>query len=367
MFDLDQWRKLIEKWQGLLTALGLLLSTAVGLRTNFLQWDPSAWSWREFIFALIGIVIVVVMVIRTRIAQASRLIDPEALKLDPKSPDHLIGRSESLDRLERALVNPLVFLVGKSGCGKSALLRAGVAQGSSFMRRFLPIYIDMSVLDWERGPLRSLRDEFSLSLLAEDPARGLLDAGSTPEAYSDIFLDFHKRTRRRPLLLLDQFDDYQALPKHRTRFLPSETRIWRRAEEIAQDNAFWRVLRQCLDEEAVNIIVACREDASPGLETLRFDRHIPYIFDLPRLEQGFVRMIFDRLTERPSDKLQVIVNPQGGWTALRDRLVDDLEFRGQVLPQQLKVVLGGLRTSSSHDTGCLRATRPAVRTGGSIH
>ena len=34
---------------------------------------------------------------------------------------------------------------------------------------------------------------------------------------------------------------------------------------------------------------------------------------------------------------------QGGWTTLRDRLVDDLEARGQVLPQQLKVALGGLR------------------------
>ena len=55
-------------------------------------------------------------------------------------------------------------------------------------------------------------------------------------------------------------------------------------------------------------------------------------------------MIIDRLTDHPADRPMVIANPQGGWTALRDRLVDDLEARGQVLPQQLKVVLGGLRT-----------------------
>jgi hypothetical protein len=53
----------------------------------------------------------------------------------------------------------------------------------------------------------------------------------------------------------------------------------------------------------------------------------------------------------------VIAEPQSGWTALRDRLVDDLEARGQVLPQQLKVALGGLRT--------LRRLTPAAyaRTG----
>jgi hypothetical protein len=46
----------------------------------------------------------------------------------------------------------------------------------------------------------------------------------------------------------------------------------------------------------------------------------------------------------PADQPAVIGNPQNGWTALCDRLADDLEARGQLLPQQLKVVLGGIRT-----------------------
>jgi hypothetical protein len=103
------------------------------------------------------------------------------------------------------------------------------------------------------------------------------------------------------------------------------------------------VLRQCLQNDSVSIVVACREDAAQGLESLRFQPDIPQ-FDLPRLEPGLVRLIVDRLTERPADKPVVIAEPEGGWTALRDRLVDDLEARGQVLPQQLKVALGGLRT-----------------------
>jgi hypothetical protein len=79
------------------------------------------------------------------------------------------------------------------------------------------------------------------------------------------------------------------------------------------------------------------------MESVRFLPEVPQ-FDLPRLERGLVQSIIDQLTDRPADKPAVIANPQGGWTALRGRLVDDLEARGQLLPQQLKVVLGGLRT-----------------------
>jgi hypothetical protein len=87
-------------------------------------------------------------------------VDPSGAWPDgrnPQSPQQLVGRREDLAKLLTALANPLVFLVSESGCGKSALLRAGVVQGPAFTQRFLPIYIDMSVLDWEDGPLRAVR------------------------------------------------------------------------------------------------------------------------------------------------------------------------------------------------------------------
>src|SRR5215472_6711461 len=201
----------------------------------------------------------------------------------------------------------------------------------------------MSVLDWEDGPLRAVREGFAQALPSDDPARGKLDGRSSPRQYAEAFTDYYRRSQRRPLVLLDQFDDYQAEPRHRERFLPPDTGVWRNADSIARENAFWRMLRQCLQNDSVSIIVACREDAAQGLDSLRFNPDVPQ-FDLPRLERGLVRLIIDRVTERPADKPAVIAEPQGGWTALRDRLVDDLEARGQVLPQQLKVALGGLRT-----------------------
>lgn len=342
--ELEKLTKLIDQWKGLFGSITILLVTVAGLWTQLLKWNPLTWTWPEFAFALVACLVAAALTIRNRRANASRLIDPEALKLDPRSPEQLIGRREDLDRLLQALANPLVFLVGESGCGKSALLRAAVVQEKSFTDRFLPIYVDMSFLDWEDGPLRAVREEFSRALPNDDPIRARLDAQSGPQSFVEVFGDYYRRTQRRPLLLLDQFDDYQADPRHRDRFLPKDTRVWRAADAVARDNAFWRVLRLCLQSDRVSIIVACREDAAAGLESLRFEQIEPRFFDLPRLERGFVRLIIDRLLDRPPDKGAIIANPQGGWTALLNRLVDDLEARGQILPQQMKVVLGGLRT-----------------------
>ena len=67
----------------------------------------------------------------------------------------------------------------------------------------------------------------------------------------------------------------------------------------------------------------------------------PISYRLDRLEHGFVRQLLDRLTIRDGDGASVIEEPERGWTRLRDRLVRDLE-QTAVLPQQLKVTLGGL-------------------------
>jgi hypothetical protein len=344
---LEKLNKAIGQWQGLIGGFVALVVAAiagiVAIRSEFIKLNPLSWSWLELAIALSAVSLLVGVALRTRSVNASRLLDPDALRLDPRSPEQLIGRGADLEKLLNALASPLVFLVSESGCGKSALLRAGVVRGPAFNERFLPIYIDMSVLDWEDQPLAAIVEGFARSLPVDDPARGKLDARSGVRAISEVFAEYSKRVHRRPLVLLDQFDDYQARPQHRDRFLPAQTRIWRTAREIAPENAFWRVLRQCVHSDTARIVAACREDAVKGLESLRFIPDVPQ-FDLPRLEPGLVRLIIDRLTERPADKPPIIANPQGGWTALRDRLADDIERRGDVLPQQLKLILAGLRT-----------------------
>src|SRR5262245_8901894 len=178
--ELEKWRKLIEQWQGLITGISLLVAAIIGFSIKLFELNPFSWSWRDLAFLLLAILLVAGLMVRSRRANASRLVDPDALKLDPQSPEQLVGRREDLDKLLKALVNPLVFLVSESGCGKSALLRAGVAQGPAFTQRFLPIYIDMSVLDWEDGPLRAVREGFAQALPNDDPARSKLDTPLCP-------------------------------------------------------------------------------------------------------------------------------------------------------------------------------------------
>src|SRR4029078_341247 len=57
----------------------------------------------------------------------SRVVNPDALRLDPANPTHLIGRAEDLDRLYSLCTSTaLVFVIGESGAGKSAILQGGI-------------------------------------------------------------------------------------------------------------------------------------------------------------------------------------------------------------------------------------------------
>ena len=180
--ELEKLGKLIDQWKGLLAGIGLLLGAIVTLQKALMDLNPRTSSWAEITVAAVAIVLLGVVTVRSRKAHVSRLVDPDALKMDPQSPEQPVGRRQDLNMLLRALANPLVFLVSESGCGKSALLRAGVAQGPAFTQRFLPIYIDMSVLDWEDGPLRAVREGFAQALPNDDPAQGKLDAPHQPPA-----------------------------------------------------------------------------------------------------------------------------------------------------------------------------------------
>src|SRR5262249_23934445 len=159
---LDKLLKAIDKWKTLIASIGLLLAGFFALKQEILKWDPHAWSLPEIGFALLVLVTFIFIWLRNRSVNASRLLDPEAFRLDPKSPHHLVGREEHLEKLLNVLdSNRLVFLVSESGCGKTALLRAGIARSIAVNQWALPIYVDLSVLDWERGPLRALSGGFS--------------------------------------------------------------------------------------------------------------------------------------------------------------------------------------------------------------
>jgi tetratricopeptide (TPR) repeat protein len=338
--------KIFERYERVFYTLMVALAAIVSTVTAFFHVlrEPWEWGWSEWTVALIFSLGVIAMVRRSLRGHSSRLLDPDALRLDPQSPDQLFGRAEDLQKLLNVVrSNPLVFLISESGCGKTALLRAGVEQHPDFIGRFLPIYVDMSALDWEDGPVRELCDGFSRALPADDPARSILEPQSGPRDYVEVFRNYYARSMRRPLLLLDQFDDYQTQSKLRDKFFPPETQQWRKADEILPHNKFWRVVRACVGAKVpvLHVIVAVRDEASPGLDCIRFSRETPQ-FGLLRLPSGLVGQIIDRLTQRAEGQPVVMADAEHGWIEVRERLVDDLS--GPILPQQLKIVLGGLRT-----------------------
>lgn len=229
--DPDRFKKFVDQWGNLAASLGALIAAVSAIWTPLTTWSSWAGSWHELLFSLIAAALVTVIVVRTRNAHLSLLVDPDALRLDPQVPEQLVGRQEDLTKLLRVLANRLVFLVGESGCGKTALLEAGVTRNAAFTARFLPIYIDMSVLDWDDGPLLAVREGFlrALSLdaiLSSDEKKKIsLDAESGQMIYVDMFANYYRTTQRRPLILLDQFDDFQAQARYRDRFLPGETNV----------------------------------------------------------------------------------------------------------------------------------------------
>ena len=89
-----------------------------------------------------------------RFAKASRLEQPDRFALSARTPKSLIGRDDDLKQLlESVAKHRVVLLDGESGCGKSALVVAGVAPSLLPGAGLLPVYIGDWGNEWVRGPL----------------------------------------------------------------------------------------------------------------------------------------------------------------------------------------------------------------------
>jgi hypothetical protein len=92
--------------------------------------------------------------IRLSHRRRSVLLRPDTLRLERNNPTHLFGRADDVDQLARLCrEEPLVFLEGESGAGKSALLQAGLVPALKDHPSLLPVYIESLVgSDWEQDP-----------------------------------------------------------------------------------------------------------------------------------------------------------------------------------------------------------------------
>jgi hypothetical protein len=205
---------------GLLTAVGEMTDKLKDIHQKLAHIPP------PLLWLVIAVVFLVGASLLWRgLSRKSRLLRPDVLLLDPGNPQHLKGRSDDVRRLcTDVTAHPLVFLDGESGAGKSALVRAGVLPALSHNdKTLLPLYLHSYGTDWYSGPevqlartlWHALTDEQrkKLGLNMQEDVRTRLWSTSEPSLIARV----QNELGRTPLLIFDQFDDYQAL--HRQRFL----------------------------------------------------------------------------------------------------------------------------------------------------
>src|SRR5262249_53659922 len=175
-------------------------------------------------------------------SKRSRLLKPERFSLDPANPAHLKGREQDVEEILQTCFNtPAVELTGESGSGKTALVRAGLLPALQRDGRLQPFYLDSYGQEWDTGPLEGLAATVQVALDKEVRARLGFEQPVTPDNVFDLLAGFRDKVGRTPLIIFDQFDDYQAA--HRKEFRTSRGN-WISPKSLAKKNRFWQQLSE---------------------------------------------------------------------------------------------------------------------------
>ena len=333
----------ISKYQALIAGLATILASLGLDRSRLLPalLNPIEWGLWEPLFLSASLFLVMIAIWRQTDANSSHLLDPNALKLDPSEPRHLLGRKEDIARIYAALPRSLIFLVGESGSGKTALLQAGIGLGPQVLREYIPVYIDLTDQSWDDGLLLLIRDRFRLALpVSEQSDFAASDCFSTEDLLASFDL-YRQKLGRRPLLIFDQFDDYAA--HHHKHLYNIETGDWRNTDAVAASNSSFELVLIGVKHHTLTALFVSRREDQDVLETVR-TLPKPVVLRLDRPPSGSTASIIDAVSTAYSSERIVIENPGATWPALKRRIAVDIERSGQVLPQQLKLVLQGLRS-----------------------
>jgi hypothetical protein len=329
---------------GILTAAGGLIGAAAEIIKKTIGLPPWAAVALYAPIFLLGIGMLVKW--RTR---HSRLLKPGALMLDRDSAEHLVGRDDDINNLlQRCLAKQITFLEGESGSGKSALVRAGLLPKLKDHRSFQPLLLDdWWVDDWEWSPFKALKSALITSGTVNSDAKAkptdgqLESCGRHLHALADVeqeLVRLNDKEMRTPLIIFDQFDDYQA--RNRERFLPNN--VWLDPASLRQSNPFWGMVARLLEQDKLRCLFVTRRDTGTGLSSVEFFGSVQ-VLRLDRVRTPYIGELLTRLTEG-SPAAPVIADPDAGWTKLRERIIGDISEQDVILPQQLKIMLGGIQS-----------------------
>ena len=188
--------------------------------------------------------------------------------------DYFHGReTEAEDLLRRVADAPLTVLFGKSGLGKTSLLRAGLFPRLR-EKHFLPVHVRLDIRPEAPGLIDQLRDALLAEIARERVDAPPFGAGETLWEYlhrADLELWSEQNYPLTPVLVLDQFEEVftlgERLPESVERF---KTDLGDLAENrIPAALANRPVEGLDLRRMAYKLVVTLREDFLPHLEGWR--------------------------------------------------------------------------------------------------
>jgi WD40 repeat protein len=229
-------------------------------------------------------------------AAVERNFAPAESQLDPDNPwpglqpfeenarDYFHGRDAEAQELVRRVIGaPLTVLFGKSGLGKTSLLKAGLFPRLR-AKQFLPVYVRLDIRPDAPPLAEQLRDALRATCRSERVDAPAFTPGETLWEYlhrSGLELWSAENYQLTPILVVDQFEEQftlgERLPEAVDRFRIDlgdliENRIPAPVTALLGANAA-EVERLDLRAMPHKLIISLREDFLPHLEAWR--REIP--------------------------------------------------------------------------------------------
>jgi hypothetical protein len=343
-------KRIFERATGPFVAAGTLVTALVGgvdyLKGILIKNDIVDETWATKIaisvFLMAGTASVLLSI--HALSRRSMLLLRDRFDLRVRKPDDLIGRNEDVDQLRLLILqNDEVLLDGESGSGKSALARYGLFPVLHERGELLPVLLSEYIGDWDSGLAQQTFNAIWKALTESErksldmelrPAIGTIDAATVERILTGVA----DKLGRMPVLIFDQFDDYQLA--NRSAFLDRE-RAWIGATELMRINRFWRVIGAACGQQRTKLLFMTRADASSWLNSMRFTNSIA-VRTLGPPQEDWLKTLMAQIA-KDDEKGEVVSNPAAGWSDLKAQLEFDLEITGAVLPQQVRIAFLGLR------------------------
>ncbi len=249
------------------------------------------------------------------LAKKSRLLRLERFDLRVRKREDLLGRDDDVANLKALIDDSNLLLVdGDFGSGKSSLVAFGLIPKLNEDPASVPIFVADYSGDWDTGLARRIFDAAWSLLSAEDRAKvGFTERPAIGTVNADtvqvILTGIGTRLGRMPILVLDQFDDYQLAA--REQFL-NRRKAWIKPTDLVRRNRTWAVINNLLSGETARLLVITRSDASAGLHSIRLTDQ-PRSFTVTRLHVEWLAQWLEQSTA-VDGKGDVIANPDAGWT-----------------------------------------------------